>query len=161
MLFPNGADVRAMSLQSCLTLCDPVDYSPPGSSVHGDSPGKNTGEGGHALAPGTHFMDDNFSTDWEEGGDGLRMIQVHDIYCVLYFHYYYIGSTSGHQALHPGGWDPCCKAHQCHLLQEDLPDPWPPHMRNRLAPFPQPAPMPPPQSALEKTGIQHSCGSHP
>ena len=29
--------------QSCLTLCDPVDYSPPGSSVHGDSPGKNPG----------------------------------------------------------------------------------------------------------------------
>jgi len=23
------------SLQSCLTLCDPMDYSPPGSSVHG------------------------------------------------------------------------------------------------------------------------------
>ena len=29
--------------QSCLTLFDSVDYSPPGSSVHGDSPGKNTG----------------------------------------------------------------------------------------------------------------------
>ena len=28
--------------QSCLTLCDPVDCSPPGSSVHGDSLGKNT-----------------------------------------------------------------------------------------------------------------------
>ena len=27
--------VRAKSLQSCLTLCDPVDYSPPGSSVYG------------------------------------------------------------------------------------------------------------------------------
>ena len=27
--------VRAKSLQSCLTLCDPVDCSPPGSSVHG------------------------------------------------------------------------------------------------------------------------------
>ena len=26
--------------QSCLTLCDPMDCSPPGSSVHGDSPGK-------------------------------------------------------------------------------------------------------------------------
>ena len=26
---------RARSLQSCLTLCDPMDYSPPGSSVHG------------------------------------------------------------------------------------------------------------------------------
>ena len=25
----------AQSLQSCLTLCDPMDYSPPGSSVHG------------------------------------------------------------------------------------------------------------------------------
>ena len=27
--------MHAKSLQSCLTLCDPVDYSPPGSSVHG------------------------------------------------------------------------------------------------------------------------------
>ena len=27
--------VQAKSLQSCLTLCDPVDCSPPGSSVHG------------------------------------------------------------------------------------------------------------------------------
>ena len=27
--------VHAQSLQSCPTLCDPVDYSPPGSSVHG------------------------------------------------------------------------------------------------------------------------------
>ena len=27
----------AKSLQSCLTLCDPIDYSPPGSSVHGIS----------------------------------------------------------------------------------------------------------------------------
>ena len=24
-----------LSIQSCLTLCDPMDYSPPGSSVHG------------------------------------------------------------------------------------------------------------------------------
>ena len=37
------------SLQSCLTLCDPTDCSPPGSSVHGDSPGKNTGVYFHAL----------------------------------------------------------------------------------------------------------------
>ena len=27
--------VCAKSLQSCLTLCDSMDYSPPGSSVHG------------------------------------------------------------------------------------------------------------------------------
>ena len=35
--------------QSCLTLRGPVDCSPPGSSVLGDSPGKNTGVGCHAL----------------------------------------------------------------------------------------------------------------
>ena len=29
--------------QSCLTLCDPMDCSPPRSSVCGDSLGKNTG----------------------------------------------------------------------------------------------------------------------
>ena len=27
--------VRVLVAQSCLTLCDPMDYSPPGSSVHG------------------------------------------------------------------------------------------------------------------------------
>ena len=25
---------RVLVAQSCLTLCDPMDYSPPGSSVH-------------------------------------------------------------------------------------------------------------------------------
>ena len=35
--------------QLCQTLCDPMDCSPQGSSVHGDSPGKNTGVGCHAL----------------------------------------------------------------------------------------------------------------
>ena len=34
--------VQAKSLQLCPTLCDPMDCSPPGSSVHVDSPGKNT-----------------------------------------------------------------------------------------------------------------------
>jgi len=38
--------------QSCLALCDPVDCSPPGSSVHGDSPGKSTGVGCHTLPRG-------------------------------------------------------------------------------------------------------------
>ena len=36
--------------QSCLTLCDPMDYSLPGSSV--DFPGKNTVVGYHALLQG-------------------------------------------------------------------------------------------------------------
>ena len=30
------ATTCAQSLQSCPTLCDPMVYSPPGSSVHGD-----------------------------------------------------------------------------------------------------------------------------
>ena len=38
--------------QSCPTLCDPMDCSLLGSSVHGDSPGKNTGVGCHALLQG-------------------------------------------------------------------------------------------------------------
>ena len=38
--------------QLCLTLCDPVECSLPSSSVHGDSPGKNTGVGCHALLQG-------------------------------------------------------------------------------------------------------------
>ena len=40
--------VHAKLLQSCLTLCNPT-----GSSVHGDSPDKNTGEGCHALLQGS------------------------------------------------------------------------------------------------------------
>ena len=36
-------DVCVLVSQSCPTLCDLMDYSPTGSSVHRDSPGKNTG----------------------------------------------------------------------------------------------------------------------
>ena len=35
--------------QSCPTLCDPMDCSPSGSSIPGDSPGKNTGVGCHLF----------------------------------------------------------------------------------------------------------------
>ena len=38
--------------QSCPTLCDPMNCSPLGSSVHGDSPGKKTGVSCHALLQG-------------------------------------------------------------------------------------------------------------
>ena len=40
------------SSSSSKTLCDPMDWSLPGSSVHGDSPGKNTGMGCPALLQG-------------------------------------------------------------------------------------------------------------
>ena len=38
--------------QLCLTFGDPKDCSLPGSSVQGDSPGKNIGVGCHALLQG-------------------------------------------------------------------------------------------------------------
>ena len=43
----------AKSPQSCLTLCDPMAHSPPGTSVHvHQAPGKNTRVGCHALLQG-------------------------------------------------------------------------------------------------------------
>ena len=50
-------------------------------------------------------MQDNFSTN-QGCADGLGMIHMPYIYCVLYFYYYCISSGSGHQALDPGGWRP-------------------------------------------------------
>ena len=46
--------VQVISIQSCPTIFDPMDYSLPGSSVHRDSPGKNivAGVGCHALLQG-------------------------------------------------------------------------------------------------------------
>ena len=38
--------------QSCQLLCESMDCSPPGSSFHGDSPGRNTGVICHALLQG-------------------------------------------------------------------------------------------------------------
>ena len=55
-ILPSTADclhssqcVRAQSLQLCPTPCDPMDCSPPGSSVLGDSPDKDIGVGCIAL----------------------------------------------------------------------------------------------------------------
>ena len=55
----NTSAVLCLVAQSCPTLCDPMDCSLPGSSVHGDSPSKNTGVGCHALLQVQ-------SLDWED-----------------------------------------------------------------------------------------------
>ena len=49
-----GKDMAVLCLvaQLCLSLFDPMDSRPPGSSVHGDSPGKNTGVDCHDLLQG-------------------------------------------------------------------------------------------------------------
>ena len=44
---------RTLQVRDTAILCDPMDYSPRGSSVHGDSPGKNTRVGCHFLLQGT------------------------------------------------------------------------------------------------------------
>ena len=49
MTFQCNIAAAAKSLQSCLTLCDPIDGSPPGTPSPWDSPGKNTGVGCHFL----------------------------------------------------------------------------------------------------------------
>ena len=44
--------MHAKLLQSCLTLFSPMDWSPPDSSVYGNSSGLNTGGGCHAPLQG-------------------------------------------------------------------------------------------------------------
>ena len=48
----NTVCLSAESLQSCPTLYDAMDYSPPASSVQRDSPGKNSGVGCCVLLQG-------------------------------------------------------------------------------------------------------------
>ena len=59
--------------QSCPTLCDPMDCSLPGFSAHGDSPGKNTGVGSHALLQGI------FPTQ----GSNLGLLYCRQVQCSL------------------------------------------------------------------------------
>ena len=48
----NRYDTLCLVAQLCLIFCNPMDCSMPGSSAHGDSPGKNTGVGCHSLLQG-------------------------------------------------------------------------------------------------------------
>ena len=65
---------HAKLLQLCPTLFDPINCSPPGFSVHGDSPGKNTGVGCHSLPQGI------FSTQ------GLNLCSLHPLHWQAHYH---------------------------------------------------------------------------
>ena len=52
MIFNIPSPVLCLVTQSYSTLCDPMDCSPPGSSVHGDSPVSNPGSGLPCPLPG-------------------------------------------------------------------------------------------------------------
>ena len=57
-----------LSVQLRPTLCNPTNCSPPGSTVHGDSPGKNTGVGCHALLHGSSQPRDRAQVSHMAGG---------------------------------------------------------------------------------------------
>ena len=63
--FCSRTQINSVLWSVCLTHYDSVNCSPPGSSVHGDSPGKNTGVGNLSLLQG------NFLT--QESNWGLRV----------------------------------------------------------------------------------------
>ena len=58
-----AAAAAAKSLQSCPTLCDPTDGSPPGSPPW-DSPGKNTGVGCHFLLQCMNVKNESEVAQW-------------------------------------------------------------------------------------------------
>ena len=71
---------------SCLTLCDPMDCSPPGSSVHGNSPGNSTwvakpSSGGYSRPRDqtqvSHFAGRFFTT--EPPGKPLHSVQMSEM----------------------------------------------------------------------------------
>ena len=77
--------VLCLATQLCSTLYNSMDCSPPGSSVHEDSPGKNTGVGCHSLLQGIFLTQElnwgllhcrGFCTNW-----ATREAQV-STYCV-------------------------------------------------------------------------------
>ena len=64
--------VLCLVAQLCTTLCNPLDWGPPGSPIHGDSPGKNTGVDCHVLLQGI------FPTQgWNPGLPHCRRIHYH------------------------------------------------------------------------------------
>ena len=75
---------RSVMCQSCPTLCNPMDCSPLGSSVRGDSPGKNTGVGCHVLLQGVFptqqlnpgFCIENSGSLWWTGRPGVLQFMV-------------------------------------------------------------------------------------
>ena len=71
--------VLCLLAQSYLTLCDPLDCSPPGCSVHGDSPGKNTEVGCHFFLQGifpTQGSNPHFLCLLHRQADSLSLLQT-------------------------------------------------------------------------------------
>ena len=77
--------------QSCPTLCDSMDCTPPGFSVHWDFPGKNTGVRSHFLLQGIFLTQGSnlrllYLLHWQ-----VDSLPLHDLgsryYCVYYVYF--------------------------------------------------------------------------
>ena len=60
----DGCAMLCLVARSCPTPCDPMDCSSPGSSVHGDSPGKNTRVGCYFLTSGLMYNAPTLGVRW-------------------------------------------------------------------------------------------------
>ena len=72
-----AADVAVKSLQSCPTLCDPIDGSPPGSSVHGIFQARGLEWGAIAFSGYIHYYVWNrqlMRTNWMAQGTLLSVL---------------------------------------------------------------------------------------
>ena len=78
-----AAAAAAKSLQSCPTLCDPIDGSPPGSSIHGIFPGKSTGVGAIVFSRATwqalFYTDPAWLSDTNSERKKMRRSLLHDV----------------------------------------------------------------------------------
>ena len=96
------ACMRAKSLQLCPTLCLPMDCSSPGSSVHGDSPGKNTRMGCYFLLQGIFLTEGSnprplHLLHWQAGSLPLcHLGSPNQLYMYIYQLFFRLFSHIGH-----------------------------------------------------------------
>ena len=67
--------------QSCPTPCDLMNYSPLGSFVHGDSPGKNDGVNCHALLQGIEELYQKGLNDPDNLGGVVTHLEPDSLEC--------------------------------------------------------------------------------
>ena len=83
--------VAAKSLQSCLSLCDPMDSSPPGSLHPRDFPGKSTGVGCHCLLQYsvTYYQYIGDHSPWEKSLSDFHSASCLSNFLTIFLHDYW------------------------------------------------------------------------
>ena len=84
----NGCSTIEYSFSSChsvVSLCDSMDSGPPDSSVHGDSPGKNTGVGAMPFSRGSSQPGDRTQVSQVAGGFSTVWATIPHVNCIVEF----------------------------------------------------------------------------